>query len=107
MRSCSSISGTRSARNSSRAVAHEDTSASCQHVGMADMDLFRRAIDLAMGIRSARQISGGPTASARSLLCLETFGYLRALSHPELSQVQDGRIQWLVQRRLCQVHDAQ
>ena len=49
MPSCSSTSGTRSARNSSRDATHEDTSHR-QYAGLADLYLRRRIVDLAMGI---------------------------------------------------------
>src|ERR1700730_4899197 len=101
MPNCSSISGTRSARNSSRAAAHEDAPAG-QYMGLADTDLRRRAFDLAMGIRPARQPSLAGARSARSLFRVETVRDIPALPHPKLHQVQAGRIQWLVSRRVWQ-----
>src|SRR4051812_29667189 len=107
MPSCSSTSGTRSVKNSSRGAVHEKVPAPDEHAGVADIDLCCGGLDLAMGVRFAWPISVAGTGSARPLLCVEAFGDIRALPDPELPQVQAGGVQWLVQRRLCQVHGAQ
>src|SRR6266850_3162945 len=107
MPNCSSISGTRSEKSSSKVAGHEDLASTRQYIGLAGADLRRRAVDLAMGLRSACQDALAGARSARSLFRVETIRDIRALSYPELSQVQVGRVQWLVQRRFRQVHGSQ
>src|SRR5712691_5065001 len=103
MPNCSSMSGTRSGKSSSKFASHEDVASTRQYVGLAGADLRRRAFDLAMGLRSACQAALAGSRSARPLFRVETIRDIRALSYPELSQVQDGRVQRLGERRFRQV----
>src|ERR1700730_6752316 len=106
MPSCSSTSGTRSAKSSSKAAAHEEGPFR-RYSGLAGSDLHRGAFDLAMGIRPACERSLAGAGSARSLFCVETLRNLRALSHLELHQIKDGSLQRLDERRVCQMPHAQ
>src|SRR5712691_10799384 len=106
MPNCSSMSGTRSGKSSAKAASHEDVASTHQYIGLAGADLRRRAFDLAMGLRSACQGALAGARSARPLFRVETVRDIRALSYPELFQVQDGGVQRLVQRRFRQVHDS-
>src|ERR1700744_1203196 len=98
MRNCSSTSGTRSARSSSRDASDEAAPALAQRARMADRDLRRRAVGLAMGISIPNAIPLARARPARPLFHLEAIGNLRAVSDPELPEVEAWRLQRLVQR---------
>src|ERR1700680_4905070 len=105
MPSCSSTSGTRSAKSSSKAAAHEERPIRW-YSGLAGGDLHHGAFDLAMGIRPACKSSLAGARLARSLFCVETVRDLRTLPHSKLYQIEDGRLQRLDGRRLRQMPGA-
>src|ERR1700730_17125238 len=106
MPNCSSISGTRWAKNSSGDGNDEDAPELAQHAGVAGVDLRRRAVGLAVGLSITHPLPVARAGPARPVLYLEAVGDFRAVPDFELLEVQAWRLQRLVQRRLCQVHGA-